>query len=158
MSKQFSEIVRDWNEVFMRHSFRDFKHFMDAEDLSPSQVNTLMRLYHGGTSDVSNIGELAGVTNAAASQLVERLVQTGLVERKESDADRRVKILTLTEKGKQLVRRGFAARQKWMEELTHAFTTAQQDDIAKALIMLTDAARKLETGKNDPVNLHKDCH
>jgi DNA-binding MarR family transcriptional regulator len=154
LPKQFREIVREWVEVFMHISFRDFKKFMDDENLSPSQVNALMRLYHG-MSDISKIGEFTGVTNAAASQMIERLVQTGLVERKESPEDRRVKSLSLTEKGRQLVQRGFAARQCWMGELTHHLTSQQLDDIGKALLMLTNAARKLEAGEVQPSDISK---
>ena len=153
-NKQFSEIVKEWVEVFMHISFHDFKRFMDDEDLSPSQVNAMMRLYHC-QSDISKIGEFTGVTNAAASQMVERLVQTGLVERKESPDDRRVKSLTLTEKGRQLIQRGFTARQKWMDELTNHLSPQQLDDIGKALVMLTDAALKLEGGEVQPSDISK---
>jgi DNA-binding MarR family transcriptional regulator len=155
MSKQFPEIVKGWVEVFMQRSFSNFKKFMDEEDLSPTQVNTMMRLFHGGESDISRIGELAGITNAGASQMVERLVQTGLVERKESTDDRRVKKLTLTEKGRRLIERGFVARQQWMEELTHRFTAEQLAEIAKSLTMLTDAARELEASEIKPSDISK---
>jgi len=155
MSKQFSEIIKEWVEVFMQRSFHDLKKFMDEEDLSPSQINAMMRLYHHGESDVSRIGEMAGVSNAAASQMVERLVQTGLVERKESPDDRRVKKLTLTEKGRLLIQRSFTVRQKWMEELTYRFTPDQLTEIGNALILLTEAARALETSENKPSELSK---
>lgn len=154
MSKQFPEIVKEWIEVFMHISFRDFKQFMDQENLSPSQVNALMRLYHGA-SDISKIGEFTGVTNAAASQMIERLVQTRLVERRENPDDRRVRSLTLTEKGNRLIERSFAARQRWMSELTNHLSSQQLDDIGKALIMLTDAARKLEAKDIPPSNISK---
>ncbi len=152
MSKQFPEIVKEWVEVFMHISFRDFKQFMDAEGLSPTQVNALMRLYHG-QSDISKIGEFTGVTNAAASQMVDRLVQTGLVERRENPEDRRVKSLSLTEKGRRLVQRGFEVRQKWMGDLTNHLTQQQLDDIGKALITLTEAARKLEKNEVQPLEI-----
>ncbi len=154
MSKQFPEIVKDWVEVFMHISFRDFKRFMDDEDLSPSQVNAMMRLYHG-VSDISKIGEFTGVTNAAASQMVERLVQTGLVERKENPDDRRVRSLSLTDKGRLLIQRGFEVRQKWMDDLTNHLSPNQINDIGKALIMLTDAARKLEASEIQPSDISK---
>jgi DNA-binding MarR family transcriptional regulator len=154
MSKQFPEIVKEWVEVFMHISFHDFKQFMDEEDLSPTQVNAMMRLYHGG-SDVSKIGEFTGVSNAAASQMLERLVQTGLVERKENPDDRRVKSLSLTDKGRQLVQRGFEVRQRWMGELTNHLSPQQLEDIGKALIMLTDAARKLEASEIQPSDISK---
>jgi hypothetical protein len=76
--KPFSEVLGEWAEVFMHRSFRDFKRFMDDSDLSPSQTNALMRLYHGKLCGVSDIGRHLGISNAAASQMVERLIQQAL--------------------------------------------------------------------------------
>jgi DNA-binding MarR family transcriptional regulator len=101
-TEQFSVILHEWVKVFMRRSGQDFKRFMDDSGLSFSQVNTLMRLHFMGQADISDIGEQMGITNAAASQLVERLVQMGLLERKEDPTDRRIKRLALTPAGHAL--------------------------------------------------------
>lgn len=144
MSKQLSEVVREWAEVFMHRSMRDFKRFMDETGLSFSQINVLMRMVHEGKAGVSKIGEQMGVTNAAASQAIDRLVQLGLVERTEDPDDRRAKRLGLTPKGRALIEKGIAARSKWVEGLTDALTPEQQDSIISALTLLTEAARKME--------------
>ena len=77
-TEQFTRAFHEWSEVFMRRSMRDFKRFMDDSGLSPSQINALMRLHYRGKCGVSDIGEHLGVTNAAASQMVDRMVQLGL--------------------------------------------------------------------------------
>ena len=128
----------------MQRSMSDFKRFMDDSGLSPSQVNTLMRLYHQSQCGVSEVAVSLGITNAAASQMVERLVQMDLLERTEDPFDRRVKQLSLTPNGRSLVKRGIDARRCWMEELTSNLTPEQQAHIAEALSMLTQAARELE--------------
>lgn len=143
-SKQLSEVVREWAEVFMHRSMRDFKRFMDATGLSFSQVNILMRLVHEKSTGVSEIGEKMGVTNAAASQAIDRLVQMGLVERTEDPQDRRAKRLELAPKGRELIEKGIEARSKWIEGVTDSLTAEQQDMIISALTLLTDAARKTE--------------
>lgn len=137
-------IIRKWAEVFVKRSIREFKHFMDESGLSPSQINTLMRLNYSGACGVSEIGEHIGVTNAAASQLVDRLVNQGFVVREEDPQDRRAKHLSLTQKGKVLVEQGITARQKWMEQLTSTLTPEEQETIASALMALTDAALRME--------------
>ena len=138
----FTEVIREWSEVFMQRSMRDFKRFMDETDLSFSQVNILMRLLHTGNTGVSEIGEQLGVTNAAASQAVDRLVQLGLIERTEDPEDRRAKRLALTPKGRKLIEKGIEARSQWIEGLTDALTAEQQNMIISALTLLTEAARK----------------
>ncbi len=138
---RFSQVLREWTEVFMHHSARDFKAFMDEAGLSPTHLNILMRLLHGGTCGVSQVGDLLGITAAAASQAVDRLVQMNLVERREDPNDRRAKQLALSDTGQALLRRGIEARCQWMERLTHALSPAQQAVIIDALTLLTRAAR-----------------
>ncbi|MBU2610891.1 MAG: MarR family transcriptional regulator [Chloroflexi bacterium] len=143
-TKEFSDVLREWSEVFMHRSVHDFKRFMDESGISMSHIHILMRLFHGGACGVSDIGDQLGVTNAAASQTVDRLVTMGLLARSEDLSDRRVKQVTLTEQGRNLIQQGIEARCKWMEGLTTALTPEQQETIAAALKDLTTAARKLE--------------
>lgn len=56
----------------------DFKRFMDESGLSAPQVNSLFQLYHHGSSGVTQNSTDLGVTNAASSQLIDRLVQQGI--------------------------------------------------------------------------------
>jgi len=143
-TKVLTDVIREWSEVFMRHSGRDFRRFMGESALSFSQVTVLMRLYHGGKSGVSDMGGEMGVTNAAASQAIDRLVNMGLIGRTEDPDDRRAKQLVLTEKGCDLVSRAIDARSRWVEDLTTTLKPDQQGMIISALTLLTDAARKMD--------------
>jgi DNA-binding MarR family transcriptional regulator len=140
-TKELTKVIHEWSEVFMNRSGRDFKRFMDETDLSFSQISVLMRLKHGGNIGVSEIGDQLGVTSAAASQAVDRLVQLGLIERTEDPEDRRAKRLALTPKGCTLIEKGIEARSQWIEGLTDALTPEQQSMIISALTLLTAAAR-----------------
>lgn len=144
-TKAISEIIQEWSEVFMHRSGRDFKRFMDETGLSFSKVNVLMRLFHGRNCGVSGIGEEMGVTNAAASQAVDRLVQLGMIERTEDPDDRRSKRLALTQKGCTLVESGIKARSQWIKDLAVTLTMEQQQTIISALTILTETARKNES-------------
>jgi len=142
-TKLLTETIREWSEVFMRHSGHDFRRFMASNSLSFSHVNVLMRLYHRGKAGVSEMGEEMGVTNAAASQAIDRLVQQGLVARSEDPLDRRAKQLVLTDKGCALVANAIDARCTWIEGLTSALKPEQQGMIISALELLTEAAKKM---------------
>ena len=145
---KFASVLRDWSETFMRRSMRDFVQFSKDSGLSMTQTSTLFHLHHGSKCGVSDIGGLLGVTNAGASQMVDRLVQNGLVERSEDPFDRRVKQLKLTERGRLIVQESIEVRRRWLEELTDALTKDEQASIITALTMLTKAARNLDTGFN----------
>ena len=141
-----TQTLQDWSGVFLQHSMREFKQLMDDNGLSPSQIIALFSLYHSDPCGVTAIGSQLGVSNAASSQLIDRLVLQGLIERTVDPTDRRAKCLTITGKGKDLVERGITTRTQWMEGLTTKLTPEQQATVIAALIMLTDSASKV--GKN----------
>jgi DNA-binding MarR family transcriptional regulator len=144
-AKQLTDVIRQWSEISMRRSGRDFKRFMAETGLSFSHVSVLMRLYHHrGEGSISEVGGHLGVTKAAASQTVDRLVQSGLIERREDPVDRRIKRLALTAKGDALMAEGIAARSYWVEDLAKTLSLEQRDMIISALTLLTEAARKTE--------------
>jgi predicted transcriptional regulator len=69
-----------------------------------------------GACGMSEVSERFEITPAAASQLVDKLVQSGLIVREEDPSDRRAKLLDLTEKG-ELVQQGHEERYRWVDEL-----------------------------------------
>jgi DNA-binding MarR family transcriptional regulator len=115
--------------------------------LSMPQLGILMQLHHKGRCGVSEIGERFDITNAAASQLVEKLVQAGYLERTEDANDRRVKQLNLTAKGESLIENGAQERYLWLDELTSQLNGEEQVKVAEALDILTKAAQSLEEKK-----------
>ena len=148
-STEFAQALRKWSETFMRHRIHDLIRFSKGSGLSMPQMSALFHLHHGNECGVSNIGEHLGVTNAAASQMVDRLVQNGLVERTEDPKDRRVKQLKLTEKGTSLIQEGVELRRRWTEDLTNALTNEEQEAIIAALNTLTNTAKELEPSNNN---------
>jgi len=133
-----------WMDVFMNRSMRGWNHFAKSAGLSMPQFSILMQLHHKGSCGVSEISERFDITNAAASQLVDKLVQSGLLERAEHPADRRAKVLSLTAQGQSLVEQGFQERHRWLEELVGSLSTEEKVKVGEALTILTAAARKLE--------------
>ena len=143
-SSRFSKAIQEWAETFMHRSFRDFRRYMNEANLSQGQVHAMMSLYHCESRNISDIGEHLGVTNAAASQMIDKLVGAGLMERAEGANDRRVKEIRLSPKGYQLVEAGIQSRCRWMDALTEVLTPEQQEQVAQALPILTEAVRKLD--------------
>jgi DNA-binding MarR family transcriptional regulator len=145
-SQIFTKVLQEWVEVFMHRSFRDFKRFMDESGLSASQVNTLMRLYHLGACGVTDIAQSLGITIAATSQLVDKLVLNGLIDRTEDERDRRARQITLTKQGYLLIQESMTAWRGWMEGLTTTLSNEELQEITAALKLLTEAAHRLEDG------------
>lgn len=142
--EQFSQVLWDWTAILMRRSIHEFMGVMRKSGLSMPQLSVLMRLYFNDMCGVTDIGSYVGFTNAAASQMVDRLVNMGLLERTEDPVDRRVKNITLTQKGRDVIQQIINIRHRWMEELTQALTQEEQQSISKAIIQLSQAAGKVE--------------
>jgi DNA-binding MarR family transcriptional regulator len=149
-SPELSKVLLEWSAVFARLSMRDFMQHTRATGFSISQMNVLMQLYYRGPIEVTSFVELMQVSPAAISQMVERMVQQGLVRREESPTDRRVRTVHLTDHGRQVVEESIAARRRWMESLLASLTEAQEKSIANALQTLTENALRLEAKMGNP--------
>ncbi|HIQ08166.1 MAG TPA: MarR family transcriptional regulator [Anaerolineaceae bacterium] len=143
---QVRQALRRWTEVFMHRSMAETRTFMETHGLSFAQISVLMHLRRADACRVSDLGARLGVSNAAASQLVDRLVQAGLVERLEDARDRRVKRLRLTPVGEALVNQAIAARKSWLESVLDRLSDEEQACVADALRLLTEAARSTDEG------------
>lgn len=141
---QFNQVLRRWTEVFMGRSMRDSSLFMRNSGLSMPQVSALYRLYYQGQCGVTDIAGHLDVSSAAASQMIERLVQQGLLERNEDPNDRRAKQIVLSPAGRELMEESIEARVRWMTELTTVLSPEEQDTIVAALNSLTNAAIRLD--------------
>jgi MarR family 2-MHQ and catechol resistance regulon transcriptional repressor len=71
--------------------------------LGESDFRVLEVLLHKGPLPVNTIGPIVDLTPGSISIAVDRLVAKGLVNRVESTEDRRVRIVTLTSKGTDLI-------------------------------------------------------
>ena len=132
-------------EVFMQRSMRGIMGSMKQDGLSMPQIYTLMYLYHEGEVRISDIATLMDVGKAAASQLVERLVQQGLVERVEDSSDRRAKKIRLQPKSLRLIEKGLAVQRREMGELMSQLSPEQMATVQKAFMYLIEAMHKADS-------------
>ena len=108
------------------------------------QFSVLMQLHHRGPCGMSEISERFDITAAAASQLTEKLVQGGYIERTEDPNDRRAKLIQLTDSGVELIEAGIKERYRWMDELVSNLPPEDRPSVSEALKVLTEAARRLD--------------
>jgi demethylmenaquinone methyltransferase/2-methoxy-6-polyprenyl-1,4-benzoquinol methylase/phosphoethanolamine N-methyltransferase len=107
-------------EYILARIIQDFMRFMRQTGLSTPQIHALLHIYHSQNAEcqLSEIGGLADSSKPAASQLVERLLQQGLVERTEDPLDRRNKKLRLTEKSLGLIQNGLTSNHFLVDLMT----------------------------------------
>ena len=142
---QFTQSIRAWMDIFMHRSMRGWGRFAKSTGLSMPQFSVLMQLHYRGACGMSRISEGYDITPAAASQLVDKLVHSGLLQRVEDPADRRAKLLSLTNKGSDLVQQGIEERYRWVDELSGKLTADERVQISEALDIMTRVAQDMES-------------
>lgn len=143
-----SDTLGKWIEITMRNSMRSIFKFSKENDLSMPQLGALMQIHRMGTCNVSHIGTDLGVTSAAASQLLDRMVQQELIKRSEDPNDRRVKQHILTDKGIELLHEGFHASQKWLEDSVNTLTNEERQQTVIVLKRLIEKAKNFDGESN----------
>lgn len=141
---EFSQAIRSWMDVFMHRSMRGWGLFAKSTGLSMPQFSVMMQLHHRGNCAIGDISERFDITNAAASQLVDKLVQGGFIKREEDPQDRRARMLNLTDKGRKLVQRGIQERYRWMNDLSGKLSAEERAKVTEALNIMTRAAKEME--------------
>jgi DNA-binding MarR family transcriptional regulator len=130
-------------EILMQRSLRGIMGSMKQDGLSMPQIYTLLYLYHEGEMRISDIGVLLEVGKAAASQLVERLVQQELVERVEDESDRRAKKIRLLPKSLRLIEKGLAVQRQQMGRVMAQLSPEQMETVQTAFMYLIEAMKKM---------------
>jgi DNA-binding MarR family transcriptional regulator len=141
---QFSQSLRSWMDTFVHRSMRDSTRFVKASGFSMPQFFLLMQVHHRAHCGISDLSEHLEITNAATSQLVDKLVQAGLLERAEDPHDRRAKQVSLTPAGEELVEKAIAERSRWVDDLATVLDAEERQKVAEALEILTEASHRLE--------------
>ena len=99
---------------------------IDETGLGLSDFGVLELLLHKGSLPVNALGPLVDLTPGSISIAVDRLVAKGLVSRVESAEDRRVRIVSLTSQGKDLI---VAAFRKHSGQMKRVFSELSAEEL-----------------------------
>ncbi|MCO6381284.1 MAG: winged helix-turn-helix transcriptional regulator [Vannielia sp.] len=74
-------------------------------DLTAVQYAMLSVLYGGDEFDQLSLSKAVGIDRTSGADVIKRLVRRGLATRTPSEADRRARVVKITEEGREFVRR-----------------------------------------------------
>ncbi len=134
-----TQALIDWSALFLQATMQQFNRFARANGISILQLTVLQGLHQHGPHEVTAFAEIMQVSPAGASQMVERLVQQGLVTRQQVSSDRRVREVHLTDAGRALVEAANNARLIWLEEIVDALPDSRRAAVREALVLLAEA-------------------
>ncbi len=89
-----------WMRMVSNAVSQEFARKVSGEDVTVAEWSFMRALYDLDPTPPSVLAERMGMTKGAISKLAERLVAKGLVERAESQQDKRAHSLSLTREGR----------------------------------------------------------
>jgi DNA-binding MarR family transcriptional regulator len=122
--------------------------------LTTAQLKSLFFIDNEGITNFTKLAAALGVTSSNVTGIVDRLVEQELVSRKENPEDRRVLLLSVTEKGKTLLSSLRESRIKQMSEVLTHLSVEELSILARGLALLIKAAEthQQEAKRNNAEN------
>lgn len=111
------------------------------------QLRVMVMLSTRGAMNLAAVADGLQVSASNASRICDRLLRTGMVDRREDPTDRRNVTLTLTSDGAGLVERVVAHRRNAIRRVLRQMPPEQRDQLASALDAFATAA-------GEPVDEH----
>jgi len=108
-----------------------------------SDFAVLEVLLHKGPMPVNTIGDLVQLTSGSITTAVDRLEAKGLTIRNVSETDRRTRIVSLTDSGRNLIEASFADHAAAMDRAAGGLSAAEREDATALLKKLGQYAERL---------------
>jgi DNA-binding MarR family transcriptional regulator len=115
------------------------------ERLPMAQIELMQRLADEPQLRVKDLAVRHRLATNTVSQLVQSLVTAELVDRQADPQDRRAVVLTLTEKGAEVLRLWLAANEDRLQAALHELGDSDRAAILAVVPALTRLVEKLET-------------
>jgi DNA-binding MarR family transcriptional regulator len=119
----------------------------DTMDLTYNQYKALLSLSDTGPCTLNTLSRELEVATSSASQMVDRLVAMGLVQRSTADGDRRSIVLTTSTRGEELLETVKEEILLRYQELFRHLGAAEQANLAGAIHTLVRILEKAIHGE-----------
>lgn len=122
---------------------------LSEQKVTFSQIKLLKMVSLTEGYTVSNVAQFLGVSTAAASRAVDRLVRRHLLKRTESPSDRRVVHLSLTPEGTTLLARYEASADRALQQVFGSLPPEQLREASEFLDRLSVSIVEGQNGERD---------
>jgi DNA-binding MarR family transcriptional regulator len=91
-------------------------------DLTSSQIKVLVGFFERDSYTMTELSKTHSVSVSTMTSMVDRLLQSGLIERQRDEVDRRVVRVSLSREGKKMVKYLMQVRRGELEKFLHELT------------------------------------
>lgn len=113
-------------------------------EVTPAQMNALVVLYEPQNLPMGELAEQLGLTESAATRLVDRLLRMNLVRRDRDEVDRRVVRVRLSSYGRQLADLVFKRREEQFTRFAVRLAAGERQNLIYGLSALLAVFQDLE--------------
>ena len=121
-----------WNKISTK-----LESTLSKYNLNIAKFNILMIIKHAGANDGIQQNEISKhllVTASNITKLLDKLEKDGMIVRSSKESDRRVKLITVTEKSSDILDKAWKVYQKEIKEITAKMPVSQAKQLNKQLL------------------------
>jgi MarR family 2-MHQ and catechol resistance regulon transcriptional repressor len=112
-----------------------------AQGIGLSDFMVLEVLLHKGPQTISSIGDKVLLASASMTSAIDRLENHGLVRRRNSDSDRRIRLVELTDEGRSFIGEIYARHEKDLEFIASELSNEERRALYEGLKKIGLAAQ-----------------
>ena len=117
----------------------------EVEDtVTLTQFRTLVVLDNHEEINLNTLADLLSVTSSTAMRMINRLLTSGMVTRRDNPANRREVLLGVTDEGRRLVRQVTAKRREEITRIVAEMPETRRDELVMAMRAFAEAAHEPE--------------
>ncbi len=152
--QKIAEILDGFGEVMSRLMLDQLQKHLTELDLTLPQVQVLRILKREGVVPAGKLADCLRISAPATTQLTDRLIRKGLIERRHSEDDRRTVLVALSVKGQSLVDRFRERRNAIFGAALSQLTEAEQGQVVSSLQKVIAALESFDRpGQGLPQNV-----
>ncbi len=110
--------------------------------LNSSEFGTLEYVYHKGKQPIQRVGERMLMANSSMTYVIDKLEKRNLVKRIESEGDRRITYVDLTEEGRTFFESIFKVHVQTLKDMYRVLEAEEQRDLIDLLKRIGQAEKK----------------
>lgn len=102
-----------------------------AGRLSLTERSTMALIFQYGEILPNELASIEKITTQSMSQILNNLLNLGLIKRRISELDKRKVIISLSEEGMNLIHKSRSEKDEWLNRALEATCTAEEQEILK---------------------------
>ncbi|CDM69777.1 Transcriptional regulator, MarR family [Clostridium bornimense] len=121
------------NILSIQHEYVVTRGEINVKNLSYTEMHTISAIGEDSSKSMSEVAKELGVTVGTLTIAINNLVKKGYVSRTKDQLDRRVVLITLTDKGKKVCRIHDEFHEKMVKATIDGLTKEEEEFLTKAL-------------------------